>query len=203
MLPETLRALVGNGSIPPSRAYRPLIPIIGRTAQEADDADKPPRRGFANPLRLFTYPDVSLLLFFNALVYSVFYGVTATISTLFQPIYPFLSETDIGLCFLAIGGGMLVGGVVTGEVLDHEYKRIKRDMIRRAEADPEKKIRPEDVTQEAHFPIEYARLRLMPAFFAVYIAACIGYGWCLQAKVNIAGPLILQIISECYYTSRE
>ncbi|KAL1951425.1 hypothetical protein VTO73DRAFT_574 [Trametes versicolor] len=194
LLPETLRALVGNGSIPPPKAYRPLIPIIGRTAQAADDADKPPRRGFANPLRLFTYPDVSLLLFFNALVYAVFYGVTATISTLFQPIYPFLNETDIGLCFLAIGGGMLIGGVVTGEVLDHEYKRIKRDMIRKVEADPEKKIRPEDVTKEEHFPIEYARLRLMPAFFAVYVAACIGYGWCLQAKVNIAGPLILQII---------
>lgn len=203
LLPETLRALVGNGSIPPPKAYRPLIPIIGRTAQAADDADKPPRRGFANPLRLFTYPDVSLLLFFNALVYAVFYGVTATISTLFQPIYPFLNETDIGLCFLAIGGGMLIGGVVTGEILDHEYKRVKRDMIRKAEADPERKIRPEDVTKEEHFPIEYARLRLMPAFFAVYVAACIGYGWCLQAKVNIAGPLILQIISECLPMNRK
>ncbi|KAH9858031.1 MFS general substrate transporter [Lenzites betulinus] len=194
LLPETLRALVGNGSIRPPKIYQPLIPIIGRTTPDIDASEKPPRRAFANPFLLFTYPDVALLLFFNALVYSVFYGVTATISTLFQPIYPFLNETDTGLCFLAIGGGMLVGGVVTGEVLDKEYQRVKRRMIRQVEADPESKIRPEDVTKEEHFPIEYARLRLMPVFFAVYAAACIGYGWCLQAKVNIAGPLILQIV---------
>ncbi|KAI0830472.1 MFS general substrate transporter [Trametes gibbosa] len=195
LLPETLRALVGNGSIPPPKAYRPLIPIIGRSAPDTSEAsEKPPPRAFSNPFLLFTYPDVTLLLFFNALVYAVFYGVTATISTLFQPTYPFLTETDTGLCFLAIGGGMLVGGVVTGEMLDKEYQRVKRRMIRQATADPETKIRPEDVTKEEHFPIEYARLRLMPVFFALYVAACIGYGWCLQAGVNIAGPLILQIV---------
>ncbi|KAI0328529.1 MFS general substrate transporter [Cubamyces sp. BRFM 1775] len=194
LLPETLRAMVGNGSIPPPKGYSPLIPVIGRSSQSIEASERPPRRGFANPFILFTYPDVSLLLFFNALVYSVFYGVTATISTLFQPTYPFLTETDTGLCFLAIGGGMLVGGVVTGEILDREYQRVKRRLIDQVESDPEKKIRPEDVTKEEHFPIEYARLRLMPAFLAMFVAGCIGYGWCLQAGVNIAGPLILQII---------
>ncbi|KAI0375161.1 MFS general substrate transporter [Pilatotrama ljubarskyi] len=194
LLPETLRAIVGNGSIPPPKAYLPVVPVIGRHARGQADTEKAPRRGFANPLVLFTYPDVSLLLFFNALVYAVFYGVTATISTLFQPTYPFLTETDTGLCFLAIGGGMLVGGVVAGGILDREYQRVKRNLIRKIEADPEKDIRPEDVTNEEHFPIEYARLRLMPAVLGLYVAACIGYGWCLQAGVNIAGPLILQII---------
>ena len=196
LLPETLRAMVGNGSIPPPKGYMPLIPVIGRRWQSVEASDRPPRRGFANPFVLFTYPDVSLLLFFNALVYSVFYGVTATISTLFQPTYPYLTETDTGLCFLAIGGGMLVGGVITGEILDREYQRVKRRLIDQVQSDPELKIRPEDVTKEEHFPIEYARLRLMPAFLVMFVAGCIGYGWCLQAGVNIAGPLILQIISE-------
>ncbi|CDO75510.1 hypothetical protein BN946_scf184935.g46 [Trametes cinnabarina] len=194
LLPETLRAIVGNGSIPPPKGYMPLIPVIGRTSQDVDLSDRPPRRGFANPFVLFTYVDVSLLLFFNALVYSVFYGITATISTLFQPTYPFLNETDTGLCFLAVGGGMLIGGVVNGKILDHDYQRVKRNLIRRVEADPEAKIRPEDVTKDEYFPIEYARLRLMPLLFGIFVAACIGYGWCLQAGVNIAGPLILQIV---------
>ena len=158
---------------------------------------KPPRRGFANPFLLFLYPDVTLVLVFNALVYSEFYAVTATISTLFQKTYPFLSETATGLCFLAIGGGMMVGGVVNGEVLDYEYRRIQRRMIARVEADPESTMRPEDVTKEENFPIELARLRLMPLLFGLYAVACIGYGWCLRAGVSIAGPLILQIISEC------
>ncbi|KAI0330910.1 MFS general substrate transporter [Cubamyces sp. BRFM 1775] len=193
-LPETLRALVGNGSIPPPKSYMPLVPVLGRTFKDVDESDRPPRRAFANPFILFTYLDVSLLLFLNGLIYAVFYGVTATISTLFQPTYPYLTETDIGLCFLAIGGGMSIGGVVTGKIFDREYQRVKRRLLRQIEADPESIIRPEDVTKEEHFPIEYARLRLMPLFFTLYAASCIGYGWCLQARVSIAGPLVLQFI---------
>ena len=189
--------MVGDGSIPPPKAYRPVIPIIGRSRPvQAHEATRPPRRAFANPFLLLLYPDVALLLFFNALCYSEFYAVTTTISTLFQNTYPFLSETATGLCFLAIGGGCLIGGVVNGEVLDLEYRRAKRRALARIAADPECKLSPEDVTKEEHFPIEQARLRLVPPLFAVFVVSAIGYGWCLKAGVSIAGPLVLQIISE-------
>ncbi|KAJ3556518.1 hypothetical protein NM688_g1983 [Phlebia brevispora] len=193
-LPETLRSLVGDGSIKPHPFWRPLVPVIGRGHTGMNDHDKPPKQLFVNPLRLFLRPDVSLLLLFNAVLYAVFYGVTASISSLFSDIYPFLSETAIGLCFLAIGGGMLFGSWFTGLVLDREYKQIKVTMERRCKEDPEYKMNIEDVTKDENFPIEYARFRTMPAYFIVYVAACIGYGWCLDAKVNIAGPLILNIV---------
>lgn len=196
ILPETLRSLVGDGSIKPRPFWRPLLPIIGRGKSGQNTTDRPPKRPFQNPLRLFLYPDVSILLFFNAVLYAVFYGVTASISTLFSETYPFLDETAIGLCFLAIGGGMLFGSWITGTVLDKEYQRVKRSLERKAREDPESKIKPEDVTKDENFPIEYARFRTMPFYFTVYVACCAGYGWCLQSKVNIAGPLILQIISE-------
>ncbi|TBU34756.1 major facilitator superfamily domain-containing protein [Dichomitus squalens] len=194
LLPETLRAICGDGSVPPPKAYMPIIPIIGRKKQEPDYSTRGSRRGFANPLLLFLYPDVVLILFFNALVYSEFYAVTATISTLFLDTYPFLNETDAGLCFLGIGGGMLVGGVAMGKLLDADYQRVKRKIIRKMEQDPENKLNAADATKDEYFPIEYARLRTVPAFFAVFVIACIGYGWCLHSSVNIAGPLILQII---------
>ena len=95
-----------------------------------------------------------------------------------------------------LGGGMLVGGVVMGKLLDAEYQRVKRKMIRKLERDPENKVNPADVTKEEHFPIEYARLRSAPPFFAVYVIAAIGYGWCLHSGVNLAGPLILLIVSK-------
>ena len=174
----------------------PLIPIIGAKAQEPDYSSRGAHRGFANPLLLFLYPDVTLLLLFNGIVYSEFYAVTATISTLFQTAYPFLDQTDIGLCFLAIGGGMLIGGVVIGKLLDADYQRVKRKTLQRLEQDPEKKVAAEDVTKEEHFPIEYARLRTMPVYLAIFVVATIGYGWCLHAKVSLAGPLVLQIISK-------
>jgi prepilin signal peptidase PulO-like enzyme (type II secretory pathway) len=169
---------------------------MGRNRLSSSLMNKPPKKAFANPLRLFTYPDVMLLLFYNGIFYSVFYGVAATISTLFQTSYPFLSETDIGLCYLAIGGGMLFGSLLTGKFLDRDYQTIKNEMMRKAEADGEKGMRPEDVTKEENFPIERARLRTTPIYLAVFVAATVGYGWCLQKNVNLAVPLILQIISE-------
>jgi hypothetical protein len=69
-------------------------------------------------------------------------------------------------------------------------------MIRNVEGDGEKGMRPEDVTREENFPIELARLRTTPIYLAMFVAATVGYGWCLQQSVNLAVPLILQIISE-------
>ncbi|OCH87319.1 MFS general substrate transporter [Obba rivulosa] len=194
-LPETLRAIVGDGSIPPPPLYKPLIPVIGRNRPNSVLVVKVPRKKFQNPLRLFLYPDVALLLLYNAILYSVFYAVTASISTLFQSVYPWLSEIETGLCFLSIGGGMLIGGVITGRLLDWDYRRIKEKLMRSAVAeDSGEKMRPEDVTREEHFPIERARLRMMPIYFTISLVSCIGYGWCLDQKVSIAGPLVLLFI---------
>lgn len=145
---------------------------------------------------MFLYPDVSLMLLFNGTLYAVFYGVTASISSLFSDTYPFLNQTDIGLCFLAIGGGMAIGSLIGGRALDKDYRRIKAKLEEKARNDPHSAIRPEDVAKEENFPVEYARLRMLPYYYAVYVATCTGYGWSLQAKVNISVPLILQIISE-------
>jgi len=140
-LPETLRSLVGDGSYTPSAIYRPWVSIIGRNRLSSSPIDKPPKKTFANPLRLLTYPDILLILFYNGILYSVFYGVMATISVLFQKSYPFLNETDIGLCYLAIGGGMVFGSLLSGKILDRDYQAIKKEMIRKAEAEGEKGIR--------------------------------------------------------------
>jgi MFS family permease len=193
--------LVGNGSYAPSAIYRPWAPITYRhrlRSAESAAVDKPPKKAFVNPLRLLTYPDIFLILFYNGIVLAVFYGVTATTSVLFQKSYPFLSETDIGLCYLAIGGGMVIGSLLSGRLLDRDYQIIKNEMIRKVEADGEKGMRLEDVTKEENFPIERARLRTTPIYLAVLVTTMIGYGWCLQKSVNLAVPLILQVISESW-----
>jgi len=159
-----------------------------------NDAPKPLKSRLNNPLRLMLYLDVLNLLVFNAVIYAVFYAVNTTISTLFSSKYPFLNETDIGLCFLAIGGGMVFGTVSVGRMLDADYQRITKRLAKKAEGDPEKHILPEDMTKDENFPIERARLRMVPILTAIFILTCAGYGWVLQQEVNIAVPLILQII---------
>ncbi|KAI8943381.1 hypothetical protein NX059_001394 [Plenodomus lindquistii] len=175
-LPETLRSIAGNGSIPVAPYLRPLVPIVGRkTNQKAFDGEtraKP--KHSVNPFVLFTYPDVIVLLSFTGMVYAVNYTITATISSAFARIYPHLSETVLGLCYLPVGAGMIIGSTMTGKILDWEYARIK------------------ERTGE-NFTIEYARLRLAPFNLLLFVICVIGWGWTIQSRVHMAVPLILSV----------
>jgi hypothetical protein len=205
VLPETLRSMVGNGSIPPPRIYKTPINLIGgRYAPGASEL--PASKRFVNPFGLFTYPDLDILLIFFGLIYSVFYGIIAVQSTLFQKTYPFLNETDLGLLFLSIGVGMIIGTGTFGKILDWEYRRIRDGLVRQYMADREKgeisQAEAEaEVIKEENFPIEKARLRLIPFLLIIFVACVLGYGWCLEQKVSIAVPLILLFISKVSVSS--
>jgi hypothetical protein len=147
-LPETLRTLVGDGSVVPAPIYRPIISIIS-AKREPSELPKPNRSW--NPFRLLAHFDIVVLLGLNAIVCAVFYGFTATTSTLFEATYPFLNETTIGLCFLASGGGMVIGNLANGRFLDWEYRRIMNDIQRRPEKYP---MTGGATKEEDSFPIE-------------------------------------------------
>jgi hypothetical protein len=197
ILPETLRAIVGDGSIPAGWIYTAPIPVFRRLHSSTGESnERPPRKPFTNPLFMFAYPEVIVLLVFNGTYYAVMYGVTASLSVIFEKVYPYLDQTYLGLCFLGIGGGMLLGTWLSGKISDSYYRKIRDDIIRRARSESEKDIDPKAVEQDPTFPIERARLEILPGFMFVYIACVIGYGWSLQSRVTIAIPLILQFISE-------
>jgi hypothetical protein len=197
VLPETLRAVAGDGSVKAGWIYTTPIPIIGRNRAMKHTSDPPPREPLTNPFKMFMYPDVFILLFFNGTFYAVFYGVTASLSISFEDTYPYLTQTDIGLCFLAIGGGMFLGTTVTGKLMDAYYRKIRDSRNPPAQTEP--KTIDSDTGAEA-FPIEQVRLQLMPYLIVIYTSCVIGYGWSLQAKTCIAVPLVLQFISAFYYT---
>ncbi|EIM79911.1 MFS general substrate transporter [Stereum hirsutum FP-91666 SS1] len=212
-LPETLHSIVGDGSTKPSAIYCPLIPLVGRhrqrplrSAPQPPSHDSKPKKPFTNPLKAFTHPDIVLILLYTGIINAASYSVSASISTLFVTTYPWLSQTDLGLVFLAMGGGMMAGSVAVGRFLDWEYGRVGRALGKKKETDNNegkeaigavsddagRGDRRKEV--EAGFPIEKARLRTMPFILMTFIACVVGYGWCLQAKVNMAGPLLLQIV---------
>ncbi|KAL2418129.1 hypothetical protein ABEF95_004188 [Exophiala dermatitidis] len=163
--------------------YRPWLPIIrpsnGQYKKKPIDR---PRRTSTNPLKLLKLPHIVVALFYTGVVYAVNYTITATISSSFADIYPYLSETALGLCYLSTGGGMILGSTLTGKMLDREYRRAKQQWA--AEADAENDL----------FPIERARLSTMPLLLAIFLGCVFGWGWCLTSKVSIAVPLILQFI---------
>lgn len=180
-LPETLRSIAGNGSVPVPRRLRAVVPVVGRhrkaTASSAGDAESRAERSkhSVNPFVLFTYPDVIVLLTFTGIVYAVNYTITATISSAFAKIYPSLSETVLGLCYLPVGAGMILGSTMTGKMLDWEYARIKSKLA------------------DDKFTIEYARLRTMPYHLTLFVVCVVAWGWTIQARAHIAVPLILGV----------
>lgn len=94
-----------------------------------------------------------MLLVFNGIVYSVYYAVTASISTLFVDIYPFLNDITIGLCYLAIGVGTALGSVGIGKLLDWDFQRMKKIYI----SPPDSKEY-ESGELANNFPIEKVRI---------------------------------------------
>ncbi|KAJ7504887.1 major facilitator superfamily domain-containing protein [Mycena galericulata] len=194
-LPETLRIIVGNGSIRPSKIYYALIPIIGRHSIQStaivdtSSAVAAPRKKFQNPLPLLLQADILLLLVINGVVYAVCYGVTASISSVFHEAYPKLTETDLGLCFLTIGVGTILGSMFSGKILNWDYQNVRRSIPPRVPKQGE--VNEKSTKADDTFPIEKARLRITPVFLGVFSACVIGYGWCIEQRTNIAGPLIL------------
>ncbi|KAH7089454.1 major facilitator superfamily domain-containing protein [Paraphoma chrysanthemicola] len=176
-LPETLRSIAGNGSIPVPKRLRAIVPIVGlKASHEAfDPATQAKAKHSVNPFVLFTYPDVVVLLTFTGIVYAVNYTITATLSSSFAKIYPELSETVLGLCYLPLGAGMIIGSTMTGKMLDMEYARIKKKT-------------------GDNFTIEYARLRIMPFYLLLFVICVIGWGWAIQARAHMAVPLILGVL---------
>ncbi|KAG2123271.1 MFS general substrate transporter [Suillus clintonianus] len=189
-LPETLRSLVGNGSILPPIQYRPLLSLMGRGRKDPE-VECPPARKSPNPFHLFACVDILNLLVFNGIQYAVFTAILATISSLFNKNYPQLSETDIGLCYLASGGGLALGAIFSGKLMDWDFRKTKEHLTRNFT--PEKGIS-DGIIDEDDFPIEATRLKRLPLWMIMFCAACVGYGWCLQARTTIAAPLVLQFV---------
>jgi hypothetical protein len=197
-LPETLRAIVGDGSIPAGWIYTQPISLIDGHRSAGISSERPERKPFKNPLLMFAYPEIIVLLIFNGTLYAVMYGVTASLSVIFEKVYPYLNQTEIGLCFIPMGLGMLAGSILSGRAMDSYYRKIKDDLIRQARTDSEKHVNTEAIEKDPSFPIEKARLQILPWVVFVYTTCVIGYGWALQSRVTIAVPLILQFISKFF-----
>ena len=169
-----------------------------------------PRKVPRNPFTLFKNLQVVNALVIAALINAVMYAIIAPISSIFEEAYPFLNQTKIGLCFLAVGGGMLIGSVLNGRILDWEYQKFKQAALKefgegtdvsKIPSFPLEKVliffysKRHAIAEFLTFTVAQARLRLLPLHSTVMTVACVGYGWSLHHKVNIAVPLILQFIS--------
>ncbi|KAL2041705.1 hypothetical protein N7G274_005489 [Stereocaulon virgatum] len=202
-LPETSRKLVGNGSVEPTGWNRTLVSLFhsprGRVTGRLPDkhfASRPTEKlTLPNPfhsLRLIFHKDTALVLSVSAIYYTVYYCVQASLPGIFVDVYGY-NELQIGLCYLAMGIGVVMGGYANGKLLDKCYRATAKRNGLSIDS-----VRGDDMH---HFPIEQARAMLAYPFMAICAITVIGYGWVLETRLNVSVPLILQwcigFISTC------
>lgn len=191
-LPETLRALVGNGS-----GYANPTPsewLRRRATPKADRVKSAPMSRFLaipNPFTPFMYileKDVFCLLLYNSLQYFGFYAVLTSMTSLFSELYG-LNDLQIGLCYIANGFGCICGSLTTGRLLNWEFQRV----VKKLAIDPKKARRG---SLDPNFPIERTRMHYTWIWGLIYNVFLIVYGWALHYKAPLPVVLIFQLVRE-------
>ncbi|KAJ0424481.1 major facilitator superfamily domain-containing protein [Aspergillus carlsbadensis] len=201
-VPETARNIVGDGSVVPKEWWmRPVVQwcthrALPRTESVQGDGTSPSATPSTNArLRLFNpLSALSILLHADALILIstigllLFSNIALLTSTpyLFAVIYD-LSTLQIGLCFLPLGVGASLGAIITGKVLDWNYRRHTRALSLPLDSNRTADLR--------DFPIEHARLQAFFPAILLCLATMIPYGFALQNSAHLSVPLVLQFFN--------
>nr|POE99461.1 itaconate transport protein [Quercus suber] len=205
-MPETCRNVVDDGSVPSGRWNRTYIKrrVEKRLTGEGRPLEytrktemaKTRKLHFPNPLEtvkiVFTR-EAGYALGYVGIVCCGFYATAALIPSQFGRVYNF-NQIQIALCYLPLGVGSTIAAFVRGRIIDSRYryhaKRLGLPLISNRNVDL------------SDFPIERARLEVALPTVALGTACIIGFGWMIQYKVNLAGPLIfLFVIGFCVSAS--
>ncbi|KAK5124378.1 hypothetical protein LTR85_001595 [Meristemomyces frigidus] len=197
-LPETCRNIVGDGSVPPpwsSANITDRIRFQHRAAKGIEvDRNKMAKLrknyklSIPSPLgTLVVLSDFesALILVATGLALACMYAIWTGASTVFSTAYGF-DDLQVSLMFLPTGGGSIISAFTTGRLVDWNYRRHARRLNF-----PVRKNRQTDLS---HFPIETARMQIALPMFLVGAAAIAGYGWMMDHKISIAGPIVMFLI---------
>ncbi|KAI1195481.1 major facilitator superfamily domain-containing protein [Nemania serpens] len=186
---KALKEARGNGSInhgpTPAKDAESTAPIL---AADDPNVGKTGRGKLSapNPLpsvRLIFHRDTALILWLCATPYAVWYCIQTSIPLIYGPGYGF-NDLEVGLSFLAGGGGVIAGGVAAGRLMDWSFRKTATEAG--FSADRKRGI---DIDC---FPIEKARSTASIPIMLVSMFAVGGYGWAVHARAHPAIPLVLQ-----------
>ncbi|KAH6655376.1 major facilitator superfamily domain-containing protein [Truncatella angustata] len=196
-LPETCRRIVGNGSTPTSYWNMSLLEYLRRSKQDeisATHQSKPrtgPRGARLNPLKslkLFREKETGLLLLYSGFIYASSYMVLSTFTDQLEEKYGF-DTLHISLCFLASGFGTATSTLLTGRLLDWNFRRHAKLIGLEISTQKQQDL--------ARFPIEVARLQISIPALVMCSVCLLGYTWTLQSGKHIAVTLMF-LFFECF-----
>jgi predicted MFS family arabinose efflux permease len=134
-----------------------------------------------NSLKLFREKETCVLLIYSGLVYASTYMVLSTLSDQLEEKYGF-DTLSISLCYLASGFGTVTSVLLTGRILDWNFRRHARLVGMEISKQKQQDL--------SNFPVELARLQSSIPALILASVSLIAYGWTLQTKTHLAAPLI-------------
>ena len=186
-LPETSRAVVGNGSLHPQPWNRCALQIARPVEYEKEPSTRVifnQRPGIRQTLTMLLDAHVALLVICSAANTFTSSAITNSLTTLLAANYK-LIPLHIGLCYLPFTFGGLSSRWTAGTIADWLYRRQAHQIgedIQPNRQSPE---------QLERMPLEKARLRLTIPFVYFCCVCIVGYGWVMNYNLHLAGPLIL------------
>ncbi|RFU28828.1 hypothetical protein B7463_g7510, partial [Scytalidium lignicola] len=186
--PETSRRIVGNGSIPPQPWNMSILTYINTRGKPKNTTTIPPRGfGFPNPieaLKVFLDPESCLVLTVGGIMVAGFQMVNANLSEQLQNQYGF-NAIQVGLCYIPLGAGCLLATEVGGRLVDWNYRR--QGKLHGFTVQKQGKM-------DEDFPLELARIQILMPSVCICTVSILIYGWVLQERTNLAGPLVMVFI---------
>lgn len=196
ILPETNRAIVGNMSVPATKISNqlPITSLPCFKARLTNDVESllPSNSSIIQmlvPFKIIKRKEVLIDLVPVGFQYTIWTMTLTSLSTILETKYKF-SMIHIGICYIPSGIGTVLGSLISGRILDWNYKR--RKVVHDAQyAHLDRYERPK-------FNLRKVRLELCVFTTVLLICFSVVFGWCLQYKVNIAPILIATfVISFC------
>ncbi|KAE8350156.1 major facilitator superfamily domain-containing protein [Aspergillus coremiiformis] len=195
--PETCRAVVGNGSIPPPNWNRPWWAILRESAwprknkreKRIDYETLEKSRNRPNPLtavHIALEKEGGLVLIYGALLYAGYMIILSTLPSQLESQYGF-NAIQVGLCYLPLGIGSLTSRWTAGPLLDWNFRREAKCQNLSIVKNRQQDIR--------EFDIERARLTITIPFVYAACLFLLAYGWVMKFQTHLAVPLVLLFFS--------
>ncbi|RCH93736.1 hypothetical protein CU098_008459 [Rhizopus stolonifer] len=128
------------------------------------------KKAFIPMLLMLRDPTVLMITIYNTVIFASLYFLNPTITDTFENAYHY-SSLQIGLCYLALGVGLIVGSISSGRYSDYVLKKLKE------------KNGPDGVYPELRIQAAYPSFALIPAGYLIY-------AWTTQYHVAVYAPLI-------------
>ncbi|KAL3472582.1 major facilitator superfamily domain-containing protein [Aspergillus californicus] len=192
ILPETCRAVVGNGSVPASKWNWSVWQLVAsktrnRQKPQVEPAYETILKGSrrANPIAsvmIAMEKEGALILIYGSLLYCGFMSILSTLTSQLQERFGF-NSIQVGLCYLPLGVGSLTSRWTVGRLLDVNFRREANRQGLRIESNKQQDIE--------KFNIEVARLAVTIPIVYMACLFIIGYGWVMEEKTSLAACMVL------------